>query len=69
MHVEFLATCIQASRVSCRQTASDCHREAALRERSLLAPLASVQLLLQCQLSDAHYFGRQAELLEEIHMV
>ena len=42
LHAEFLATCIQASSVACRQTASDCRREAAQRERSLLAPLTSV---------------------------
>lgn len=43
MHSEFLASCMRESSTSCRETTSACRREAVQCERSLLAPLASVQ--------------------------
>ena len=69
MHSEFLATCIRESSFACRHSTLESRREIARRERSLLAPLASVQCPLQLHPGDAHYAGRQAELLDEIRTI
>lgn len=68
-HADFLATCIKDSSASCRETTATCRREAAERESSLLAPLASVQRLLQAHPGDAFFAGRHAHLLEEIRVI
>ena len=68
-HAEFLATCIRESSSVCREYTSASRLATVRRERSLLAPLASVQRLLQSHPGDAHYAARQSELLTELREV